>query len=42
MHYLKDKREFEEYLKRKRSKKGRKNQKGVLRTACAGCLSSHY
>ena len=42
VHFLKDRREFEEYLKRKKSKKGRKNPKAVLRTACAACLSSHY
>lgn len=37
-----DKREFEEYMKRKKSKKTRKNPKGVLKTACGGCLSPHH
>lgn len=36
-----DRREFDEYMKRKRSKKTRKNPKGVLKTVCCGCLSPH-
>lgn len=37
-----DKKEFEEYIKKKKGKKTRKNIKGVLKTACGGCLSPHY
>jgi hypothetical protein len=36
-----DKKEFEEYIRKKKSRKLRKN-KGVLKSACAGCLSSYY
>ena len=37
-----DKKEFEEFIGRKKSKKSRKNNKGILKTACAACLSPHY
>ena len=42
MHILKERKDFDEYIKRKKSKKGRKNPKGVLKTACAACLSNHH
>lgn len=29
-------------MKRKKSKKTRKNPKGVLKTSCAACLSPHH
>lgn len=29
-------------MKKKKGKKSRKNPKGVLKTGCGGCLSSHY
>ena len=29
-------------MKRKKNKKTKKNPKGVLKTSCGGCLSSHH
>ena len=29
-------------MKKKKGKKTRKNTKGILKTACGGCLSPHY
>ena len=37
-----DKKEFEDYIKRKKCKRSRKNNKGILKTACAACLSPHF
>ena len=39
---INDKKEFEDYMKKKKCKKTRKNPKTVLKTSCGACLSPHH